>query len=249
MDNIHTKEVSKDTVRSHVEKNTIEVVPGRKCVDGGYTEVQSPGMIARPGADLGYVMALMLVSKELGLGLTSKDCFDIVYDAVIKNGEKFYIHTDQHSDHGRGIIGCGHALKSSLPDYSQNYGLNPTEVFEMLTYAVEKAKTDNNIENIHLDREHQELGILRIKGTKKTVNPWDKDDNTMFFVYDEERDNDYLRLLTSAIEKKEITYENLKNASDKQLLATLRILALGKPIFDINLDDGKKEVSFSGNVE
>jgi len=51
-------------------------------------------MIARPGADLGYVLALLAVSHDRDLGLSPVDAVDAVYRAVTADGGTFFIHTD-----------------------------------------------------------------------------------------------------------------------------------------------------------
>src|SRR5918999_5790834 len=79
----------------HARQNVVPVAAGRRCIDGRYEPGQGSGMIARPGADFGYVMALLAVNHAKGLGLTPTQVVDAVYDAVVREGDRFRLHTDQ----------------------------------------------------------------------------------------------------------------------------------------------------------
>ncbi|HRN96283.1 MAG TPA: hypothetical protein PLD54_02460, partial [Candidatus Levybacteria bacterium] len=58
------------TVTDFVSANIIPTKNGRKCVDGRYENDEYSGMIARPGADFGYVMAMIGYNNEQKLGLS-----------------------------------------------------------------------------------------------------------------------------------------------------------------------------------
>ena len=71
-------------VEEYVTKSMVAANKGTKCVDGRYLPEQASGMLARPGADGGYVMALEAVNRKKRLGLTPEQCFNAVFKAVKK---------------------------------------------------------------------------------------------------------------------------------------------------------------------
>src|SRR5262245_3763483 len=78
----------------HIEQpeNVEPARHGRICGDGRYLETN--GMLSRFGADGGYVLGLLALNKERGLGFTVKEIVDATVRASIVDGAKFSIHTD-----------------------------------------------------------------------------------------------------------------------------------------------------------
>src|SRR5690554_5965504 len=93
MENSETKIV--EEANRFITENTIPATKGRECVDGRYDQhgVES-GMIARPGADFGYIMGLLALRNKGSISLSVSDCVDVVYNAVTSDGDKFYAHSD-----------------------------------------------------------------------------------------------------------------------------------------------------------
>lgn len=247
-------EVSVEDVKAHVKANTVSVRDGRKCVDGRYGKDMDTGMIARPGGDFGYVLTLLALNRKHNLGLTPEQCFDRVYDTVTKNSGLFYMHTDEHSEHDKEHdkghehlhIGCGHVAKSSDAHLCAMYDVSAEDVQRVLAYVHEKQKSNSQIHNTVLAGAHAEEGVLVVTGTEKTVDPRD---TRMFFVYDKTRDNQYMEtVLFPALSLNGITLEDFKAASDVQLNATLKLLAEGKPLFEVNADKEEPFVQKAGNV-
>lgn len=256
-----------ETVREYVVANTVAAKDGRKCVDGRYST--DTGEIARPGGDMGYVEVLLALNQEKGLGMTPRECFDLVYNYVTKNGGKFYMHTDHHADpeddqethiDQRPLIGCGHAAKAADPQLAEKYGVNPEEVAEVVRYAKSKYTEEKEnqestgeqnltMEMVNLKGKHSERGTLVIIGKKNTVNSQDKNGEKMFFVYDQERDIENMRELVEGLHNPEITIEDFVRVSNQQTDATLELLAKGKPVFTVNADNPQEpEVAFVKNV-
>ena len=148
-------------------------------------------------------MAVLKVNKEKNLGLTPQQCVDAVHKAVTQNGGKFFMHTDEHAEHtGPHTIGCGH-IAGSLDD---------TAIAEALAYLLQK---NDSIYMTRLKGEHPKRAVLKILGIRKTVN------NRGMFVYDVERDQQFIRQLVKQMNIKNLMAEDLQKAADEQTEVTL----------------------------
>ncbi len=240
--------------REYVSKNVVKARVGRKCVDGRYLPTQSSGMIARPGGDCGYVMALLAVNKKKNLGLTPEQCFNAVYKAV-SNGQShnFCMHTDSHCDPDththKGLIGCGHLVKASTENLCSSYDVACEDVKRFVEYARNIADIEPKIEMINLQGEHAEKGVLVIKSHEYTVNAEDPELNTMYFVYDLDRDLDFMKKLVEDMSIEGVDFEEFKKESDLQLTATLHNLALGLPVYEVNFQNSTPQVSLQSFVK
>lgn len=224
-------------IKEYVERNVVRAREGRKCVDGRYLPTQASGMIARPGGDLGYVMALLAVNKQKNLGLTPEQCFDGVYDVVIRKNSHFYMHTDHHAsgrhDTKKALIGCGHVAKAAMEDLSKEYDLDGKDVERIVAYARSIAKVSSRIEIVNLNGEHEEKGVLVVKSGKYTVNAKDPYSHEMFFIYDAARDTEFIENLVEEMDIQDISFGEMKRELDMQLRATLHNLAKGLPIYNV----------------
>lgn len=230
--------VKMDEIKRYCSENVIAISEkdslNNKCVDGRYLPDQERGKIARPGGDLGYVMVLLALNKEKELGLTPKLCFQAVYGVVNKNGGKFNLHSDNHSEPGG--FGCGHVFRPTSPDLAEAYELNSEEVSEVIEHAKEQAQKDPNINLIMLKGEHQEEAVLVMEDLQHSVASSDGQ-GKMFFVYDKARDMKYIKeVLLPGLGIDGISLEDFVRISDIQTMATLRNLAKGKIIYGVNFN-------------
>jgi hypothetical protein len=232
----------------YISKNIIPAQKGRKCIDGRYSPGQASGMIARPGGDCGYVMALLAVSKQKALGFTPEQCFNIIYKSLTNNHERFSMHTDHNIDPDSntriGLIGCGHLSKAATKELSSEYDVDSQDVIKLVNYARNVAKSSTNFEMINLDGNHAEEGVFIINSKRYSVNSEDPELKKMYFIYDEERDNDFLKKLVNEMGIQGVTYPDMKKESDLQLQATLSNLSAGVPIYSVKFDGNKPIVSF-----
>lgn len=233
---------------TYIKASIIKVRPGRKCVDGRYLPDQGTGMIARPGADCGYVMALDAINIKKKLGLSPEACFNIVYKAIIKSGDRFGMHTDDHTKGKNGSIGCGHLSTACNKRKARKYDVKSVDMQHIISYACNISEISQGIDMVELHGGHQEQGVLIIHSDKYTVLADNPKLHKMFFIYDELRDRAFLKELVNTINMPAITFEDMKYELDMQLYATLRNLALGLPIYDITFRDDKPVVTFSGYV-
>jgi hypothetical protein len=204
-----------------------------KCVDGGYRTTESEGAIAFPGGFLGLSMAL------LEFGIAPREAFTLVYDFASEKGMPYSWHTDTHEGHHGAVVGCGHCNAAMKPENAQYYGVNESQVAELLTIvreAQQARQQDGSMELVVLDRNHTERAILVITSTDYTVKPWDQEKNEQFFIYDQVRHEELLKEFVIFLEKQgvkssndvPITFEDLLSASKKQLNATLGLLGTSK---------------------
>lgn len=239
---------------NYISSNVVKAREGRKCVDGRYLPTQGGGMIARPGGDCGYVMALLGVNKRKSLGLSPEQCFNSIYKVVSQkvNGH-FCMHTDHHVDPDsithKGLIGCGHVAKAAIRSLSDEYDVNGEDVEKFIAYARNVADIMPTMEMINLEGEHNESGVLVIHSGDYTVNAEDQKLGRMYFVYDEARDTAFLKYLVEEMAIVGVNFAEMKTESDLQLAATLHNLAKGLPVYNVTFAGKKPHVEFDSFVK
>lgn len=228
-------------VKKYIENNLVDTKPGRRCVDGRYTDEE--GTIARPGADAGYVLVLLNLKRQGKIKLSARECVDVVKQSVENMGGVFTFHTDSH-----GVIGCGHLDRAANPraeEEYQGYGLEADDVKEAWKYMEELANTGQARE-LKLEGSHQERGVIKVMGKTRTIKPGDG--QIMYFVYDETRDMEYIESLVTHMEISGVTLEDFITVSNQQTGATLHNLAKDKPVYVADTDNNKIEPRYAGKV-
>lgn len=254
-------QTDKERVIEYVRHNVVPAQEGRKCVDGRYLPTQARGMIARPGGDCGYVMALMAVNRKKKLGLTPEQCFNAVYKVVAQGPHgSFCVHTDHQfdpaSEHDtvnhhlhQTVIGCGHLMKAASQRLRKPYDVTGKDVKRIVAYVRNIADISDAVQLINLDGNHAEEGVLVIKSDEHTINAHDPQMHRMFFIYDEKRDQEFMKYLVKEMDLPGVTYEDMKNESDKQLTATLHNLAKRLPVYTVDFDGKIPQISYVRNVK
>lgn len=241
-----------DDVIGYIKANTVAVNRGTKCVDGRYLPNQAHGMLARPGADCGYVMALEAVNRNKNLGLTPTECFNHVFKAVSQLNKKFYLHTDEYTDPTpythNGLIGCGHLAKAGRKVLSWEYDIRSGDIKEIVHYARNLCEINPNIEMINLSGKHEERGVLLVHSTKYTVLADNPKHHQMYFIYDIDRDHAFMKQLVDEMNIPGITYKDMIREADLQLDATLQNLAVGLPIYDVTFIGNKPQVTYVKHI-
>lgn len=238
----HEKQLALENATRFVRENLVPAVAGRKCVDGRYQD-SGAGMIARPGGDFGYVMVLLALTKAKGFHLTPGQCVEKVYMALGNHNNRFYMHTDNHAAANHGLPGCGHIAKAMDTRLAESYGIKPMEV----QAAIMHVQLLSNVRTEILQGEHREQGVLVITGESNSVRS--QDEQNMYFVYDQTRDEEKMRDLVARMGIPKLTVEDFIEVSKKQLAATLQELATGKPIFEVNADDPEDlQIKFADRV-
>jgi hypothetical protein len=224
-------------VLEHIKKHIVPASKtSSKCVDGGYQPNEATGELARPGADLGLCVIL------LSVGFTPQDAFDMVKAFRVSRGEKFGWHTDMHADPVDGskhteyadapFCGCGHCVKAE--EFAPLYGIETKGLVQELFSIVRKEYEvdQDQFLFVNLNRDHAEKAVLIIESNNFSVEPWDLETGTQFFIYDQTRDNELLKDLESYLrekfqqEQKEFNFPEgkLGELADKQTNATLGLL-------------------------
>ena len=250
----------------HARETVFPVAAGRRCIDSRYEPGQGSGMIARPGADFGYVMALLAVNHAMRLGLTPARVVDAVWDAVANEGDRFRIHTDwlapwptggaqrsQLSGSGPPAIGCRHIAAAADPARAAAYFLpsHPApaaDVVTALARVAERALVDGGLDVVTLREHRDERGVLVVVGTRRTVQP--STPRAAYYVYDQARDEAFMaRTLVPRLGIPGLGPEELAATASRQLGASLRLVAPGRPVFLVDVDGVVPEVVYAGQVE
>jgi hypothetical protein len=222
-----------------VNTNIIPAQPGRKCFSGRYSQEQNTGMIARPGADFGYIMAMLGYNYEQKLGLSVPDCVKAVYEAVIALDGVFYMHTDDtHSSDHPYSIGCSHAFNPTNESKAITYDIQASDVQEALQLLINNPEMPVTITT--LSGTHTEKGVLIIKSEEYTVLSQAK--GTAYYIYDKKRDDIFIKSLVEKITIGDIVYENFQRIATLQLSATLQAEAKGLPIFEVYVIDETQDI-------
>lgn len=234
-----------DKIVAHAKKMRVPADSTRtKCVDGGYRGDEAVGAIAIPGGHLGISMAL------LDLGFSPDEAFDLVYRFSSKDGNPYCWHTDKHEGHHGVVVGCGHC--NAAIGKGEHYGVEGSNVQALLDLVRKAQEEKENMECVILDREHSEEAILVITSTDYTVKPWDQEDEVQFFIYDKVRHLALLKQLAEFLKEngKEVSFEDLVAACDKQTNSTLGLLgsSKGKPIYTVDVSGEKPVVEKVGEA-
>jgi len=230
--------------------------------EGQYEE----GNIARPGADFGYIMVLLaaneyLIQQEAGTHgrttyehLTPEQIVGIAMDWKRSLRQQFVIHGD---DHARGPkTGCGHIDNATSGQHAEAYGISAQSLSRALDYTL-SAVPDMPDMTI-LTGKHVEEGVLVVDSENTTIpstitNKGGKE--RRFFRYDRAVDRKNLASLLGFLRDTGhsighvIDLDTFIQMSDKQLGATLGILASGLPIFEATLAPRQpKKLAYKGTV-
>lgn len=242
-----------EEVTNYVKASVVQAQSGTKCVDGRYLPHQGHGMIARPGADCGYVMALGAVNRKKNLGLTPEQCFTAVFKTVKKLNNKFYFHTDEHSDPApsthHGLIGCGHLAKAGRKGFSWEYDMRSRDIKQIVHYARNLCEVSEHIEMTSLSGKHDEKSVLVVDSHTYTILADNPKRRQMHFIYDLKRDRWFMNRLVKEMRIPGVTYEDMVREADIQLEATLQNLAVGLPMYRVTFNGGRAKVSYIKHIE
>ena len=255
-------------VASYVERrgNVQKARKGRKCIDGRYAEDQSQGMIARPGGDYGYALALaaltdpsspnrhLMQKTALMPRLSPEECLELVFDTVTSYGDQFYMHTDFHDDGTH--IGCAHA--AAPVEHGRYYRLFDETRASRLLYrakqglAIENSRGSNKFHMEHLEGQHREQAVIYVTGKNKTIKPQNAETGEMYFIYDITRDYDYMtrKLLPGLVARLGLDemvhdsfFRNFLYLSSVHADNSLNILAGRTPRIAVDLDGFRPRVT------
>lgn len=223
------------SIDTFIQNNLIPAKQGRKCFSGRYShESSSNGMIARPGADFGYIMAMLGYNHEQKLGMTVIDCISAIYNAVIKIDGSFYMHSNNAEDPDKDFsIECRHIFNAIDEENTARYGVNHQDIKEAINIIENNSEFSIQMET--LEGSQNEEGLLIINDQEYSVNS--NDGNKMYFIYDKKRDDLFMKRLIEELNMENVIYEDFQRIATMQLSITLQIIAKDLPIFELNLFD------------
>lgn len=242
------QEMNQELALNFVNAQKVALTPENtisRCVDGRY-EGAEMAMVAKPGGDLGDVMALLAAANNLGVKLEVGQAIDLVLEKV-GDIAKFQCHTDEHAEHdhaGHGM-GCGHFKKSLLNP--SVYGLTEEQVKELaerLNILIDKGAHE---EVLHGD--HAEQAVLVVESDQFGLKPMRQENGELqeVFVYQKGVHDKELKELAHLLKQKidqqgqgmaEDQVESaVEQAFSTQLQSTLKALAVGLPVFVVKFNE------------
>ena len=245
-----------DAVLQHVRTHCFPASPGRRCFDGRYQPGQASGRIARPGADLGYVLAALAACRAGGSTVTGEEVADAVLAAVIEGGETFALHTDDATglartgETSRPVLGCRHVTAAIDPGFSSAYfpgeGDMTRDSAAAVARVLERWERGDRIDVVTLRGAPRDTDILINTGTRVTVEPG----SAGYFVYDETRDRYYMmeKLAPRLAPHLGIGFDDLWSAAQRQFQTTLQVAVPGFMRWRVNADGPEPIVEPIGPV-
>jgi hypothetical protein len=214
-----------------------------RCVDGRYENLQNFPMIAKPGADIGDVMAAFGALNILQKQLPNEAVLNAVITAI-GGAQKFSFHTDDHAEPTQPGMGCGH-FKQAFTDPAA-YGVTQ-EQMEFINSQLPGLLEQGAIqEELHGD--HAEQAVIVVDSDSHGIMPLIRvgDNLREAFVYHKTLHTQQLdalgRLLQEALAAQGEVVEDheirkaLDDAFGKQLTETLKRLAEGLPVYTAMID-------------
>ncbi|OGK25309.1 hypothetical protein A3F58_02410 [Candidatus Roizmanbacteria bacterium RIFCSPHIGHO2_12_FULL_37_9b] len=269
--------LNKDQVLDLVWNNRYKVEDEQKflsrCVDGRYenkiknqkSKVKTEDTInlpplAIPGADAGQLGIIFATANTYGFEVDKEKVFELVVD-VVGGIENFSFHSDHHGDPKIPASGCGHIKQQNLDPKA--YGLEDDQM-KFIETALTKAKK-KGAKEIVLEGEHQEGAILQINGPYSlypgSLLETDQGNaQVQVFIFHSTLVNERHRLIAKKlIEKKavelfpgcdeEYLYEVLSEVTESHLFETLKRLASGLSMFQVNFEsDGSFDIKEMGKL-
>lgn len=242
------QEMNQERALNFVNAQKVTLTPENtlsRCVDGRY-EGAEMAMVAKPGADLGDVMAALAAANRLGINLEVSQAIDLVLKKV-GDVAKFQCHTDEHAEHdhaGHGM-GCGHFKKALLNPSA--YGLTEEQVKELSERLNILVESGAHEEVLHGD--HAEQAVMVVESDKFGLKPMRLENGELqeVFVYQKGVHDKELAELAHLLKQKmdeqgqAITEEQVQTAVTEafsaQLQSTLKALAVGLPVFAVKFSE------------
>jgi hypothetical protein len=215
-----------------------------RCVDGRYYNIPDCPMIAKPGGDLGDVIAILAGLNLLQATLPLETVLAIVERSVggIKN---FNFHTDDHADPNEAAFGCGHYRHAKLDPAA--YGVT-TEQMSSVAAALPALMGDGAHQEV-LHGSHGEQAVIVVDSEHYGLLPMSEEGEVIqqVFVYQKTLHTKQLdkmvRLTQEAIAGtgRVVEEQELRTAIydgfGKQLAETLNRLAKGLPVYTAEISE------------
>mgnify|MGYP007089347195 CR=1 FL=1 len=214
-----------------------------RCVDGRYENIQNFPMIAKPGGDVGDVMAAFAALNLLQKSLPN----EIVLNAVVSiagGPQKFSFHTDDHAEPNQPGLGCGH-LKQAVTD-PEAFGLTNGQTDFLVAQLPNLLEQGAHQEVLHGN--HAEQATIVVDSETHGIMPLIRvgDNVRSAFVYQKTLHTQQLdalgKILQEELAKQGEVIEDheirkaLDDAFGKQLTEILKRLASNLPVYTAMID-------------
>ncbi len=246
--------MNKEEAQAFIESNKRQITDVNnfsRCVDGRYEDIQNMPLGAKPGGDVGDVMAafgaLNLLQKELES--------QAVIDAVLKlteGAKHFNFHTDTHADPSSVGLGCGHFKQAKLDPIA--YGVTQ-EQMDYLATALPGLVEQGAHQEV-LQGDHAEQAVVVVDSEDYGVQPLLRDGDILkeTFVYQKTLHSKQLDKLANLLQEILATKGEVVESTDirkaldeafgRQLTETLKRLAEGLPVYVAKISaDGQVDIA------
>lgn len=214
-----------------------------RCVDGRYEGIKNCPMIAKPGGDVGDVMAAFGALNLLNLSLAPEKVLDAVIQ-VAGGIEHFNFHTDDHAEPSDVGLGCGHIKQAKLDPAS--YGVTAEQMEFIVSQLSGLLEKGAHQEVLHGD--HAEQAVIVVDSETHSLLPLARigDNVREAFIYQKtlhtQQLDQLVKLLQEALASDGQAVEEqairtaIYDAFGKQLAETLKRLANGLPVYTAMID-------------
>ncbi len=220
-----------------------------RCVDGRYPNETELAALAIPGGDAGQLAVIYAAANQYGFMVDEQKVLYSLFD-VIGGKEKFSFHSDGKNAQGTLGAGCGHLKQMQIDP--EAYQLTKEQVDRILTIQIPCAVGYGARQTV-LEGEHGEGAALQIQGKygvypHSTIETDSGREPVQVFIYHKTFVDERHKILAKKlIEDKAVElYDELdadylaqvlSETAESHFFETLKRLAKGKPLYNINFKD------------
>jgi hypothetical protein len=139
-----------------------------------------------------------------------------------------------------------------LPENADDYGVRAEKAQALVKYALLISGDPSSMNNAVLEGDHAEQAVIVVSGSKRTIDTFDPQTGFQAFVYNAPVYEAYVReQLVPALNKadsKQIDPDQWMVTHNQHLAKTLSLLAMDKPIYNIDVDNPTPQISYAGRV-
>jgi hypothetical protein len=222
-----------------------------RCVDGRYENIDNCPLIAKPGGDVGDVMAAFGALNLLQQSLPVEKVVNLVVE-VVGSSKNFQFHSDDHANANEPGMGCGH-FKHAKTD-PEAFGVTAEQMLALNNILLQLLEQGAHQEILHGD--HAEQAVIVVDSTSYGLLPLlrQNEEVSEAFVYHKTLHTQQLDKLAQGLQtalaeqgvamEEQIVRKALDDSFGKQLTEILKRLAAGLPVYTARIeDDGVVTVS------
>ena len=243
-----------DEAQTFVEMNNklvSETNVGSRCIDGRYENISDIPLIAKPGGDVGDIMALFCALNFLKISLPNETILNIVV-GFVGGAPHFNFDTDDRTEPADVGYGCDHFKEAKL--HPESYGITNEQIDFIGMQLPGLLEKGAHQEVLHGN--HAEQAVIVVDSETHGISPLLRLGESLreAFVYQKTLHTKQLDTLANMLQEElaasgQVVEQNtlraaVYDASAKQLTQTLKILASDLPVYTA-LIDSHGEVSIA----